>query len=93
MGHIDIQATSGISGKLSGITRTFALGPVLMRTHACAHTRSGLLRLQVTMLGHFWASPFPCAACSCAACSAYRASRWAAISCPETLYAGFMCQN
>ena len=88
MDHIDIQASSGNSEKLSGITRTFALGPVLMRTHACAHTRTGLLRLQVTMLGHFWASPLPCAACS-----AYHASRWAATSCPETLYAGFMCQD
>ena len=80
--------TSGSAGMLSGITWTFALGPVLLRTHACAHTRTGLLGLQVAMLGHFWTCPFPCAACS--ACCA---SEWAATSCPGTLDAGFVCQD
>ena len=31
---------------LSGISWIFALGPVLLRTHTCAHTRTGLLGLQ-----------------------------------------------
>ena len=91
MDHIDSRSclpTSRSTGMLSGITWTFALGPVLLRTHACAHTRTGLLGLQVAMLGHFWTCPFPCAACS-----AYCASEWAATSCPGTLDAGFMCQD
>ena len=51
---------------LSGITWTFALGPVLLRTHAYLHKRTALLGLQVAMLGHFCTCPFPCAACSIA---------------------------
>ena len=73
---------------LSGMTWAFALGTVLLRTHACAHTRTGLLGLQVAMLGHFRTCPFPCAACS-----AYYASEWAATSCLGTLDAGFVCQD
>ena len=47
------RPTSGSADVLSGISWTSDLGPVLPRTHACAHTRGGLLGLQV-MLGHFW---------------------------------------
>ena len=74
--------TSGSAGMLSRIIRTFAVGPVLLKTHACAHInrRPGLLCLQIAMLGHFWTCPFLCAACS--ACCA---SGLAATSCPETL--------
>ena len=40
------------------------LGPVLLMTHACTHTSTGVLGLQVTMLGHIRTCPFPCTACS-----------------------------
>ena len=80
--------TSGSAGMLSGIIWTFALGPVLLRNHVFARTRTGLLGLRVAMLGHFWTCPFPCAACS--ACCA---SGWAATSCPRTQDAGFVCQD
>ena len=88
MDRIDIQDLSSHLRQrrmLSGITWTFALGPVLLRTHACARTRTGLLGLQVAMLGHFWIAPF----------HALHAAlqRWAATSCPGTLDAGFLCQD
>ena len=87
--HIDIQVVSShLRWRRDAVWDTFALGPVLLRTHACAHTRTGLLGLHMPMLGHFWTCPFPCAACS-----AYCASEWAATSCPGTLNAGFVCQD
>ena len=51
---------------LSGIIWAFALRPVriLLMTHACPHTSTGLLGLQVTMLGHIRTCLFPCTACS-----------------------------
>ena len=50
--------TSGSAGMLFGIIWIFALESDLLKTHACAHTRTGLLGLQVAMLGHFWICPF-----------------------------------
>ena len=80
--------TSDSAGMLLGIIWTFAQGTVLLRTYACAHTGTGLLGLQVAMLGHFLTCHF-----LCAECSAYCASKWAATSCPGTLDAGSMCQH
>ena len=71
--------TSCSAGMQSGIIWTFAVGPVLLRNHVSARTRTGLLGLRVAMLGHFWTCPFP----------------WpcAATSCPRTQDAGFVCQD
>ena len=80
--------TLGSAGMLFGMIWTFALGPVLLRNHVSARTRTGLLGLWAATLGHFWTCPFPCAACS--ACCA---SGWAATSCPRTQDAGFVCQD
>ena len=91
MDHIDIQVLSSHPRRRRNTVwdnLDVAQGPVLLRTHACAHTRTGLIGLQVAMLGHFCTCPFPCVACS-----AYCASRWGATSSPGTLDAGFVSQD
>ena len=79
---------SGSAGMLSGKLWTFALGPVLPGTPACARIKTGLLGLQSAMLGHFWTCPFTCAACT-ASC----ASGWAATSCRGIQDACLVCQD
>ena len=91
LAHIDLQVLSSHlrrAGMLFGIIWTSALGPVLLRNHVSARTRTGLLGLRVATLGHFWTCPFPGAACS--ACCALG---WAATSCPTTQDAGFVCRD
>jgi hypothetical protein len=47
------MSCSGSAGMLFGMSWTLALGPVLLRTDACAHTKGDLLGLQVAMLDIF----------------------------------------
>ena len=65
MVHIDIRVLSAHLRQCRDAVWeiwTFALGPVLPGTPACAHIKTGRLGLQTAMLGHFWTCPFPCAA-------------------------------
>ena len=96
MDHVDVQVLSShlrqrrntVWDNLDISPRTSPSESVILRPHARARTRTGLLGLQTAMLGHFWTCLFPCTACS--ACCA---SGWAATSYPETPDAGFMCQD
>ena len=60
MDQIDVQVLSShLRQRRDAVWDSLDICPRTCPTHVCAHSRTGMLGLQVPMLGHFWTCPFP----------------------------------